>query len=335
MVGADIELALADPRNELIIGSAPYPTADLTVSSKMIHGANAAECISRRHLLVERQHNRLRITDLGSRNGLKHMSRREREVELAAGAAFEIGGITLLLMDRHLQRLRPEIAWALGFGAHREVDGALMAVGNDRAIALIGPNDCDQQALARAIHDASARRAEPFTSITSGERSEHLAMLATAGYGTVFVDLAAAGKVTAAFANALFDKRRGLRPIIAAPDAEAIARRFGTDRVCGMDAIPIPPLCARGCDVPRILDRVFQVEHQATRSVEALGARNVAAIARYTWPGNFADVRFYAPLLLAVIDHGLSVRAAARAIGRAHTTLLHHLRTLGIHFKDA
>jgi transcriptional regulator of acetoin/glycerol metabolism len=321
VVGANVEVPLSPQKRVLTIGSAPTPDVDVSLSSRHV---------SRVHAAIHRRGNRLRIVDQESTNGIFLHDRREPAFEVAAGQSFRIADVKLLALDEHIRTLRTEAQWALGLGANAPVDDALETIATGAPLLLLGKPNCEQRALAEAIHRSSARRHRAFVPVAPplATRPEQAAVLVHASRGTAFVDLEAIPTPSAFFVAHLFGPTYHIRPIIAATSYEQARELLGDERAQHLRTIGIPPLADRRADVPRLFDILF-VRQGSRRTIAELGAARVAALMQYDWPRNFDDVRRHAPRLLALIEHG-SVRAAARALNVAPQSLLEALGRIGL-----
>ncbi|MCA9677651.1 MAG: hypothetical protein KC464_21695, partial [Myxococcales bacterium] len=249
-----------------------------------------------------------------------------------------------LPMDPAMRELRRHLQWVLGLEAHGYVDKMLPVVTSGDPLLLIGPPDCEQRALAAEVHRTSARRDRGFIAVEEppASRAEQVAHLAQADRGTLFLDLAGVKALPAFFVQQLFGDQYHVRPIVAAPDFATAARLLGDLVAACLRVIAIPSVRERREDVPRLLDtmirrleqerrRVAGTNGEASptkRQVSELGTDAVAKLVRFDWPHNFADLERNAPRLLALIESGGNIRAAARALGVSHKALGDALRRI-------
>lgn len=341
VVGTTTELLLPE-RPTFTLGSKPEPDVDVHVSSSMRSGDRRTEHVSGVHLLVQRKGKHLWIRDQGTTNGTHIEDHLETEGAIVAGRVFRVGDVALLPMDPSMRELRRHLQWVLGFGAHAYVDKVLPAVTTGAPLLLLGAGGCEQRLLAEEIHRTSSRRHRSFVRVTTPltSRAEQVSHLAHADRGTLFVDLAEFKMLPAFFVQHLFGEQYHVRPIIAAPDYAAATRLLGDVAVACLRMIAIPAIRDRREDVPRLLDTFFrrieaqrrrnashQDDHEGVkRQVAELGADAVARLVQFDWPHNFADLERTAPRLLALIESGGNVRAAARALGISHKALGDALR---------
>ena len=322
IVGRNQELPLLPTKRHFTLGSSPQPEVDLSVSS--LAGATAAtrEHVSKLHVTLQRRANRLWVVDQTSTNGTFVGDRRETAFDLAAGQSFRVGDITLLALDEALRTLRPSLQWVLGLEAHAAVDEALQVVASGTPLLLLGPTGCGQRALAEAVHRTSARSGHPFVAIQPplATLPEQLAVLAHASHGTAFLDLSLVDGPSARFVDELFGPTYRIRPIIAAPEIDLAGVRLGRERLPRLRVIGIPSLSHRAAEVPRLFDILFR-RAGSKHSVADLGTASVAGLCARDWPNNLHDIELAAPRLLALLDHGKNVTAAAESLGMSRQAL--------------
>ncbi len=283
-----------------------------------------ATTVSPVHAIVTRVHSGLRIEDRDTRNGTFRTlgSARLASFQIEAGDRFWVADLSVIALDAALEVLRPSLAWCLGLDAHGAIDRATEAVALGRPIALLGPVGTDAARLARAIHDASPQRGNPFLAVSAAP----LPSRDVAGGGTVFLELDRLRLVPAPHLRAWFDATRGVRLIVAAADERRLRACVDTYRD-QLDAIVLAPLAERPTDLPRLLDRLWRDELGSLRRVDELG-RGIGGLASYRWPRNLDELREHAPRLLAYLEHG-GLRRAAHALGITHQTLDGHFQRIG------
>jgi DNA-binding NtrC family response regulator len=172
--GAGATQILSD--DPLVVGS--DPTCDLVIDDPHV---------SRRHAEITRGERGVVLRDLGSRNGTFIGRLAIKEATLAGGAEirlgtstlrFEVGGqegrLTRLLRtplrDDELQAAPTRFGPALGHApAMRRLFALLGRLApTDLTVTLIGETGTGKDVLARAVHQASARAAEPFVVFDCG-----------------------------------------------------------------------------------------------------------------------------------------------------------------------
>lgn len=328
------DVVLERSRRTFVLGSDPDdPDVHVRVSSRMLDPTRR-EHVSRVHLVLQRRGTGLAIRDQGSTNGTyidDQLVVDERHLE--AGDTFRVGDVSLLVMDEPMMMLRPHLRWSLGFTAHAYVDEVLRQIRRGRPILLAGPPGCDQSFIAEQIHATSPRHQRGFAVVTRAfhGRAEQVSTLASASGGTLFIDLHALDTLPAFFAAELFGATYRVRPIIAARDRATAARAFGLNEAVAekLDVVRIPAVKDRRDDIPRILNALFQ-RLGKPRDVNELGSERVARLKAFDWPDNLDDLRRNAPRLLALIENGGNKRAAARALGVKHQSLMDALARIGL-----
>jgi Nif-specific regulatory protein len=229
----------------------------------------------------------------------------------------------------------------------RTLSLAHVASSSDVAVLLSGETGSGKGAIARAIHDASARASRPFVTIDCASIPETLVeselfgaekgahstatkriagKLAAADHGTVFLDeigelpLESQSKLLSFLQTKRFTPLGATSPteidarIIAATNADLEARvrdkTFREDlfyRLCVL-AIRVPPLRERREDVGLLAD-AFVARHGADLAL-TFGAR--AALVNAEFPGNVRELE-------AAIDRGVAfARAEGTALVDAH-----------------
>lgn len=294
--------------------------------------------VSRRHARLLHQGAVLRVIDLGSTNGTYCAGHRVHDVEVRAGQIFEVSRrMSLLVLDDPLRLLRDGLYWILGLRAHAAVGEALRSVVSGAPLAFLGPAGCDQGAIAAQIHRATALRTHTYRTSDTGFSSaeERRAIVESRDPAVVFLDLhQAAAPLPAPFVAHLF--RDCNRPIVAAPDP-GTARRALDVYANKLHAISVPRVAARPGEAIRLLEALITHLGQGSAPAPPLplvtvGADNLRALAGHGWPENIDDLRRTATRLHALLTHNLGVRAAARYLGRAHSSLVAALARVGVRF---
>ena len=261
---------------------------------------------SLRHARIERDGDRLHVTDLGSTNGLELGGRRLREGWLYAGDVLKLGTLRLIALDARLQLLVPHLAWVLGAGRHAAIAGALAAIAAPEPLVLLGPPGCDQERLAWTLHDTSPWSGYPFVKGTVPGLAA--APPPTSPHGTMFVDLVGPGRLATDEARRLFDLRRGMRPVVAALSTRQIDQVLG-GRMIGARAIELPPLATRAAEIPQLLGRLL-AEAGVPGGLAGLTDVERRALAARAWPGNLEELRAAAAHLAPYLTWGGVARAA-------------------------
>lgn len=319
VVGEDVELPLSLDQCSFTLGSA-REQVDLWLRNPY------ASAI---HVAIHRRDNKLWIIDKGSSNGTYFAERREKASEVNAGDKFRIADQYLLCLDEQMRAVRPHLQWCLGLDAHALVDETLEIAATGDHVLLLGEAGCEEEILARAIHDASPRRQGPFVALTEG-LCDYVHVLESASKGSIFIDIARTGVLKAPFVNGLFSKSKyHARAIVAGAKYQKVEQIFGRPNARLLHQIDVPPLRKRGAEIPRLLDVLFAV-HGSSRRADELGIAANEALIRFAWPNNFADLRRQVPKLLAVLEENGNLSAAARRLGISRPALTESLERLGL-----
>ncbi len=171
--------------------------------------------VSRRHVSFELLAGRVRVRDLGSRNGVSFLGARVSEAMVPLGASVTVGRSTLAIRAIAHHGLEPSTASSFGdlLGqsvAMRQVFAALERLSSsDATVLFVGENGTGKEAAARALHLNSQRAAKPFVvfecaaaspelfesqlfghvrgAFTGAERDQ-AGLIESAGDGTVLLD---------------------------------------------------------------------------------------------------------------------------------------------------
>ncbi len=125
--------------------------------------------VSRKHLIIESVDGRLRVKDLGSRNGTHLGATRIHEAEIPLGTVLRLGDSSIAVHPRwYLREMTPSTAREFGdlYGeslAQREVFAILERVAPSNVTVLLeGESGTGKELAARSIHRASTRAAKPY-----------------------------------------------------------------------------------------------------------------------------------------------------------------------------
>lgn len=284
--------------------------------------------MSVRHAMFEWRVDRLWCRDARSTNGtLANGEPMHDWFPVSSGMMLDFGDVHVVALDWRLVELCASLAWCLGLDAAAEVDRALQLVQKDGAMLLVGARGCDQEWLARQIHETSGRRERPFLALTEELPRAAERELTPASWGTVFVDLASVGKVSKAFATALFTQEAEIprfRPIIAATSLAHFGRVF--DGMAPPPLLQLPSLGSRRTEVARLLDQLMEQSGSPHR-VRELGEDRLARLAAHDWSRNLHELREAERRIRALLEGG-NVTQAARLVGSSRQALDKFLRRL-------
>jgi DNA-binding NtrC family response regulator len=319
----------------------PGAPAEYTLTAGTITIGSSSDCelvvsdkaVSRRHATVELLAGAIRVRDLGSRNGILYLGGRMSEATLPVGGSIQVGRTTLRFFSPEEDTLHvspdPEFHELLGgsFPMRRLFALARQVAGSDSTVLIQGETGAGKEALARAIHAASARSPEPFVAFDCAAVSADLLDSELFGHAAgAFTGAQAArpGVVEAAGQGTLFLDELGGLPMDLQPKLLRLLeqreyRRIGEDtlrttrvriiastsRDLEVDAaegrfrkdlffriavaqLKVPPLRERLEDVPLLAKRFAA---QAAGKHVDLAPEIFASLQSYPWPGNVRELR--------------------------------------------
>jgi DNA-binding NtrC family response regulator len=313
--------------------------ADLVLSDDRVSGT---------HVAVRVDGSRFVVRDLGSKNGTWFEGSRVTEVTVPAGSTLLVGR-SALRVEPEAQPLDVPPSQARRFGelvgeslAMREVFAVLERVAATDATVLVeGETGTGKELIARALHDASARRRGPFIAVDCGALPEGLleselfghvrgaftgaaqpraGMLVRADGGTLFLD--ELGRISPTVQARLLRvlEERVVRPlggdsersidvrVIAASrddlDAEVAAGRFRADLMYRLAVVRVvlPPLRTRREDIPLLVRELLRRRGFSDEVPAGLGLDRLLA---HGWPGNVRELR-------NVLDRALALAPGAQ-----------------------
>jgi DNA-binding NtrC family response regulator len=136
--------------------------------------------VSRYHLELRRQGDRVLVTDLGSTNGILYQQARLERASVAAGSTLAIGHTQLRVEDGRtvLLELRESDALCDLKGrsqAMRRLMARIQKVAEtDVSVLIVGESGTGKELTARAIHELSHRASKPFITVDCGAISPTL-----------------------------------------------------------------------------------------------------------------------------------------------------------------
>jgi len=304
--------------------------------------------VSAQHVAVRAVESRFSVRDLGSTNGTWYEGSRVTELAVAAGSTLLIGR-TALRIEPEAQALDVPPSQARRFGelvgeslAMREVFAVLERVAATDATVLVeGETGTGKELVARALHDASARRRGPFVAVDCGSLPESLleselfghvrgaftgaatartGTIARADGGTLFLD--ELGRVAPSVQARLLRvlEERVVKPlggdteravdvrIIAASrddlDAEVAAGRFRADLLYRLAVVRVtlPPLRTRREDLAVIARELLRSRGFVDDKPAGPGLDRLIS---HGWPGNVRELR-------NILDRAIALAPGAR-----------------------
>ncbi|MBI1734972.1 MAG: sigma-54-dependent Fis family transcriptional regulator [Candidatus Rokubacteria bacterium] len=197
-------------------------------------------------------------------------------------------------------------------------------------VLITGESGTGKELVARAIHNQSPRRAQPFVAVNvaampetlieselfghekgafTGAHARKLGKFELAHGGTLFLDeigslrLDLQAKLLRALQQREIERVGGIRPVPV--DARVVAatnvnlrqavreRTFREDLFYRLNVVPIqlPPLRERREDIPILVEHfVRKIARECSREVRGVSAGALEVLARYDWPGNVREL---------------------------------------------
>ena len=269
--------------------------------------------VSRLHAEIAPREDGLWVRDLGSRNGTFVAGVKIVDARVPAGATVRFG--TTEVMVSYDPPAPPERVWPeasfqglrADSTAMREIFATVaeLAKGDD-AVLFVGEAGTGKDALARALHDASARSGAPFVVIDCGalpaplEAAEIIEQaLRNAEGGTLLLDEPAELPIAiqrelippldAKVFRVVATSARDLRILV----NQGAFREGLYFRLAAGATVNVPPLRERLVDLPVLLAHFLG--DRAALATDAL----LGDLARVTWTGNVRELSLYAERLHA------------------------------------
>jgi len=233
-----------------------------------------------------------------------------------------------------------------------------LAASTDASVFIVGESGAGKEIVARAIHDASERRSQPFVAVNCGAISGTLAhaelfghekgsftgaLAQNAGYfeyasgGTLFLDevtemppdmqvhflrVLEAGTYQRVGGSDLL--RANVRIICASnrdPAASVAEGRLRQDFLHRLLVIPlrVPPLRERGDDAVILAHRFLETLNAQHRTQKTFSKQMLDAIRQHDWPGNVRELRNVVQRAFILSDTQLDTDLLARAPARQRT----------------
>jgi DNA-binding NtrC family response regulator len=332
--GPDAGLEYVSSSDTISIGSAP--NNDVVLSD---------ETVSRYHLELRRSADQIHVEDHGSTNGTAAGGILIERARIAPGVSLALGKTAIAISDGDTVEL--ELFGADRLGQIRGCTPVMLrlmasikrAAQSDVSVLLLGETGTGKEIIARAIHEASPRKAEPFETVDcgallptliaselfghekgafTGADKQHIGAFERAHGGTLFLD--EIGELPSALQPALlgalerrsFRRIGGQKPIsvdvrfVAATHrdlrSEVNSGTFRQDlyyRIAVL-LLRVPPLRSRTDDIP-LLVRHFMEEAGYEGALEDLfTTAAMDALMHHPWPGNVRELRNYIEAALAM-----------------------------------
>ncbi len=243
-----------------------------------------------------------------------------------------------LAVKREVRRLRTEsdhdspIAGITGNSAALAETTQMVrrVAGSDATVLITGESGTGKELVARALHDLSPRRGQPFVAINCGampapllesELFGHLrgaftdaktsrpGLFIQAGGGTIFLDEVGEMPLEMQVKLLRVLQERTVRPVggdeeipfaarvVTATNRDLAAEveegRFREDLFYRINvvAIPVPPLRDRAGDVPLLAQHMLQrIARRTSKAVIELGPEAARKLVQYDWPGNVREL---------------------------------------------
>jgi DNA-binding NtrC family response regulator len=293
--------------------------------------------VSRYHLELRRKAGRIAAVDLGSTNGTRIGKAlvQSSSVALDAGSVIELGSSALRVDDGEVVDVGDSPA---SFGELRGDSAAmrrLMAQASrvaksDVAVLLFGESGTGKELVARALHDASPRAAEPFVTVDCGaitpslfsselfghERGaftgadrQHIGAFERAHGGSLFLD--EIGELSPELQSALLGalERGRIHRVGGREDIEVDVRlvsathrdlradvNVGTFRLdlfyrLAVVTLSVPPLRERLDDVALLVEHFLREAGHSGAVSEIFPTDAMKRLLAHPWPGNVRELR--------------------------------------------
>ena len=318
------------------------------------------DTVSEVHLLVKPVGVGFLVRDPGSTNGTFFEGSRVTELEVKPGATLKVGK-SFLRVQPQQRVLEVAPSQARRFGelvaeslAMREVFAVLeLAAASEVTVLVQGETGTGKELVARAIHEASARRGKPFVAIDCGALPEGLleselfghvrgaftgasasraGAFARASGGTLFLDeLGAVSPGGQARLLRVIEERK-VKPVGSDDEKKIDVRLVAASRVdlstrvaeggfrpdlyfrLSVLTVGLPPLRQRREDIPAIVGELLRL-----RGFEAteLTGPNLDLLRTHSWPGNVRELR-------NVIERGIALSPKARVFAELRLSVAAH-----------
>ncbi len=253
---------------------------------------------------------------------------------LALAASRALDHVALAREVKRLRIAASELTGKLIIGDCPPIKKTLELIGrvtdSDATVLVLGESGTGKELVARALHDMSTRRAEPFVAVNcaampaplleselfghvrgafTDAKAARRGLFVNAGKGTIFLDEVAEMPLDmqAKLLRAL--QERTVRPVgsdeelpfegrvVTATnrdlEKEVRRKRFREDLFYRINvvAIPVPPLRVRGSDILLLAQWFLQrTAMRNNKAVAGISAPAARLMMRYDWPGNVREL---------------------------------------------
>ncbi len=237
---------------------------------------------------------------------------------------------TMFTPRREVTRSNGELIGS-SLGMRRALNAVGMVAPTDSAVLIQGETGTGKELIARAVHDQSARRHEPFVTLNcaaipsglmeselfghergayTGALNSAIGRFQLAHQGTLFLDeigdmpLELQPKLLRVLQEQEFERLGSTHTIrvdvriVAATNRDLAAmvqeRRFRADLFYRLHVFPIalPPLRERADDIPSLVRHfVGKFAARMNRDIETIPELVMEAMTNYSWPGNIRELQ--------------------------------------------
>jgi hypothetical protein len=237
----------------------------------------------------------LRLYDQHSAHGTWVMEAQITTADLRPGSKFTAMPVVFVAMNDAMRRRRPLLVEILGARWEHSPDWwvrspdwmMVEAAGAGSApLVITGEPGCDQEELARALHEMSPRSERAIVELDKAPegRVAEAALLKSAGKqattigSTVVLKLGSKpARLDSTFASMLFSPAYGIRVIVLANDPGDARHALGDELLSLCTQVGLRPLAYRGDEIEPLLDRMFAARGAPHLQAASLTAENRAA----------------------------------------------------------
>ena len=350
-------------RGELVIVNGPDKGRTLEILKPRVTGGRSMICdlvvpdkaVSGTHFEVSAREDGFRLRDLNSRNGIYVGELRVRDVYLRSGTIFRVGHTNIQfqamqdMVEIELSKKDRFDAVLGGSPSMREIFAHLEKIApTDLTCLVTGETGTGKELVARAIHNASHRKARPFVVLDcgsiprdliestlfghekgsfTGAVGQHIGCFEQATGGTIFLDEIGELDIT-------------LQPKLLRVLEQREIKRVGGDRTIRVDVrvvaatnrdlreevnrsqfredlyfrlsvvnLELPPLRERKEDIPSLANHFLRDVAGRRGLAMSFHPSALAALMTHTWPGNVREMRNVVERAGALSDDALITRA--------------------------